>query len=422
MSADLLRDNLGCGPSHAGNDGIGSGEALLTLNAGSSSIKYGLFDVKGLRQRASGLVDAIGGASRFRAKDCEGAGAGREWNEAVDAPTHVRALKAIIEWIERDMAGSVIVAIGHRVVHGGMLFERPVLIDPGVVEQLRSLVPLAPLHQPHNLAGIEAAREAFGDVPQVACFDTAFHRTHPFLSDCFALPRELFYQGVRRYGFHGLSYEYVAQYLRTHYRHHAAGRVLVAHLGNGASMCAMRDGRSIASTMGFSVLDGLPMGTRCGQLDPGVLLYLMQQGIDAKEISSMLYERSGLLGLSGGLSNDMRVLLASDRPEAAEAIGYFVSRIRREVGGLAAALEGLDAIVFTGGIGENAAPIRERVVAGMAWIGVEIDEVRNARNETVISSSLSRVLALRVATDEEGMIVRHTLHTAHLAVASGETV
>jgi acetate kinase len=201
--------------------------------------------------------------------------------------------------------------------------------------------------------------------------------------------------------------------LREHYPHHARGRVLVAHLGNGASMCAMRDGRSIASTMGFSVLDGLPMGTRCGQLDPGVLLYLMQQGMDAAAISKMLYERSGLLGLSGGVSNDMRELLASDRPEAAEAVAYFVSRIRREVGGLAAALEGLDAIVFTGGIGENAAPIRERVLAGMAWIGVDVDETRNSRNEIVISSNLSRVLALRVPTDEEGMIARHTLHVAH---------
>jgi acetate kinase len=391
---------------------------LLTLNAGSSSIKFAIYDAHSMQRRATGMVEAIGGESRFKAKS--GAETIRKWDEAIRAPKHVDALHAIIEWIARDMDGSVITAIGHRVVHGGMLFDQPVLINAEVVEQLRSLVPLAPLHQPHNLAGIDAAREAFGDVPQVACFDTAFHRAHPFLNDCFALPRELFYQGVRRYGFHGLSYEYIADYLRTQYPHHARGRVLVAHLGNGASMCAMRDGRSIASTMGFSVLDGLPMGTRCGQLDPGVVLYLMQQGMTAQEISTMLYERSGLLGLSGGVSNDMRVLLASDRPEAAEAIAYFVSRIRREVGGLAAALEGLDAIVFTGGIGENAAPIRERVLAGMAWIGVEIDETRNAHNETVISSNLSRVLALRVPTDEEGMIARHTLHTSRAAAALGE--
>jgi len=387
-----------------------AGAALLTLNAGSSSIKFALYDVDGLRRRATGLVEAIGGASRFKAKD-DGQ---HQWDASIDAPNHVDALQAIIEWIAREMAGAVISAIGHRVVHGGMLFDRPVLLTDEVIDQLRSLVPLAPLHQPHNLAGIDAAREAFGEVPQVACFDTAFHRAHPFLNDCFALPRELFYQGVRRYGFHGLSYEYIADYLRVHYPHHARGRVLVAHLGNGASMCAMRDGRSIASTMGFSALDGLPMGTRCGQVDPGVLLYLMQQGMDAQEISTMLYERSGLLGLSGGVSNDMRVLLASGRPEANEAIAYFVSRIRREVGGLAAALEGLDAIVFTGGIGENAAPIRERVLAGMAWIGVEIDEARNNGNELVISSNLSRVLALRVPTDEEGMIARHTLNTARV--------
>ncbi|MBN3806789.1 acetate/propionate family kinase [Paraburkholderia sp. Ac-20336] len=397
MSAALLQDTAGA--------------ALLTLNAGSSSIKFALYDVDGLRRRATGLVEAIGGASRFKAKD-DGQ---HQWDASIDAPNHVDALQAIIEWIAREMAGAVISAIGHRVVHGGMLFDRPVLITNEVIAQLRLLVPLAPLHQPHNLAGIDAAREAFGEVPQVACFDTAFHRAHPFLNDCFALPRELFYQGVRRYGFHGLSYEYIADYLRVHYPHHARGRVLVAHLGNGASMCAMRDGRSIASTMGFSALDGLPMGTRCGQVDPGVLLYLMQQGMDAQEISTMLYECSGLLGLSGGVSNDMRVLLASGSPEANEAIAYFVSRIRREVGGLAAALEGLDAIVFTGGIGENAAPIRERVLAGMAWIGVEIDETRNRANERVISSHLSRVLALRVPTDEEGMIARHTLNTARIA-------
>jgi acetate kinase len=408
MSADLVQD---FGNAHATLDDHDGHAVLLTLNAGSSSIKFALYEAHTQRLRATGMVEAIGGAARFKAKS--GSDAIRKWDDAIHAPKHVDALHAIIEWIARDMDGSVITAIGHRVVHGGMLFDQPVLISADVVEQLRSLVPLAPLHQPHNLAGIEAAREAFGEVPQVACFDTAFHRSHPFLNDCFALPRELFQQGVRRYGFHGLSYEYIAQYLREHYPHHARGRVLVAHLGNGASMCAMRDGRSIASTMGFSVLDGLPMGTRCGQLDPGVLLYLMQQGMDAAAISKMLYERSGLLGLSGGVSNDMRELLASDRPEAAEAVAYFVSRIRREVGGLAAALEGLDAIVFTGGIGENAAPVRERVLAGMAWIGVEVDETRNSRNEIVISSNLSRVLALRVPTDEEGMIARHTLHVAH---------
>ena len=241
MTTDLIQDIAGCGTTQPGDADTDVGAGLLTLNAGSSSIKFALYDVRSLRRRAAGLIDAIDGASRFRARDC--IAPGKEWDETVHAPDHVHALKSIIEWIERDMHGLVVVAIGHRVVHGGMRFERPVLIDPDVVEQLRALVPLAPLHQPHNLAGIEAAHEAFGDVPQVACFDTAFHRAHPFLSDCFALPRELYDAGVRRYGFHGLSYEYVAQYLHAHYPHHAAGRVLVAHLGNGASMCAMRDGR-----------------------------------------------------------------------------------------------------------------------------------------------------------------------------------
>jgi acetate kinase len=387
-------------------------QALLVLNAGSSSIKFALFEAAGLHKQLSGQVEAIGGAARFRARILGDGEQEREWNETVEASDHRLAIRAIIHWLAQHAADSRIVAVGHRVVHGGAQFEQPVVVTDAVMAQLQTLVPLAPLHQPHNLAGIAAARETFGAVPQVACFDTAFHRAHPFVNDCFALPRAYYDKGVRRYGFHGISYEYIVNYLRKHFPHHVAGRVIVAHLGNGASMCAIQDGRSIASTMGFSALDGLPMGTRCGQLDPGVLLYLMsQEGMDAAAISSLLYERSGLLGMSG-LSNDMRVLEAAGTPEAREAIDYFVFRIRREMGGLAAAMEGLDAVVFTGGIGENAAPIRARVLNGMRWLGIELDESRNQDNRTVLSSVHSRVLALRIATDEEAMIARHTLSLA----------
>ncbi|MCA0405010.1 MAG: acetate kinase, partial [Proteobacteria bacterium] len=256
-------------------------------------------------------------------------------------------------------------------------------------------------------AGIRACRAVFGDVPQVACFDTAFHRAHPKVSDTFALPRSLYDEGVRRYGFHGLSYEYVSGRLAEIAPFHARGRVVICHLGSGASLCATRGGLSVASTMGFSALDGLPMGTRPGQLDPGVLLYLMsEKGMDAKAISDLLYKKSGLLGLSG-VSNDMRDLLASDRPEAREAVEYFVSRVRREIGAMAAALEGVDAIVFTGGIGENAAPIREMVLSGMAWIGVELDTARNQTGDLVISSDRSRVRVFVIRTDEEKMIATH---------------
>jgi acetate kinase len=326
---------------------------------------------------------------------------------------HAQALAWLVAWLDRHSTGHRIVAVGHRVVHGGLHHHEPIVVDDAAVERLRTLCPLAPLHQPHNLAGIDAARAAFGAVPQVACFDTAFHRAQPFVADCFALPRELYHEGVRRYGFHGLSYESITHHLQRSFPLHAAGRVIVAHLGSGASMCAMREGRSIASTMGFSALDGLPMGTRCGQVDPGVVLYLMEhKGLDAAAITDVLYRRSGLLGLSGGLSNDMRTLEASKAPEAGEAIDYFVFRIRREMGGLAASLEGLDAVVFTGGIGENSVLVRSRVLSGMEWLGIEIDEARNRAGETIVSSPRSRVLALVLRSDEEGTIARHTARLA----------
>jgi len=391
-----------------------SGACLLTLNAGSSSIKFALFDAEGPRLRIVGQIEGLGADAAFHARSADHAiDEHYAWSAGNGPVNHGDALTWIIAWLAQHVPGLDVVAVGHRVVHGGLAYSAPVLVDDAVVARLHELEPLAPLHQPHNLAGIAAARAAFGTVPQVACFDTAFHRDHPFVNDCFALPRELYDAGVRRYGFHGLSYEYVAGRLRELFPMHVAGRVLVAHLGNGASMCAMRDGRSIASTMGFSALDGLPMGTRCGQLDPGVLLYLMQhEGMSADEIADLLYKRSGLKGLSGGLSHDMRALEAAATVAAGEAIDYFVFRIKREIGGLAAALEGLDAIVFTGGIGENSAHIRSRVLQGMAWLGIELDEARNRDGETVISSSRSRVLCLRIPTDEEGMIARHTLEIA----------
>jgi acetate kinase len=305
------------------------------------------------------------------------------------------------------MAGTTVVAVGHRVVHGGIWFDSPVVVTPEIMSKLRELEPLAPLHQPHNLAGIEAAQVAFRDAVHVACFDTAFHCHQPFVKDCFALPRRYYEQGVRRYGFHGLSYEYIAHHLETEFPLQAVGRVVVAHLGNGASMCAMLNRHSIASTMGFSALDGLPMGTRCGQLDPGVLLYFLQQGMTERQITDLLYKESGLKGISG-ISNDMRALEQSDALEAKQAIDYFVYRIKRELGALTAALEGLDAVVFTGGIGEHSANVRASVLSGMAWLGVEMDEEANRRHDTIISTRRSRVLCLRVPTDEETMIAQHT--------------
>jgi acetate kinase len=292
------------------------------------------------------------------------------------------------------------------------------VIDDQLIEGLRELTPLAPLHQPHNLEGVVAARIAFPDAPQVACFDTAFHRGHPFVTDAFAIPRHFYHEGVRRYGFHGLSYEFVTGCLRQIAPREAAGKVIIAHLGNGASLCAVRDGLSIASTMGFTAVDGLPMGTRCGQIDPGVLLYLMaEKGMGVEELTHLLYHQSGLKGLSG-LTSDMRDLQASDRPEARETIDYFVLRTCRKMGSLAAALEGLDAVVFTGGIGENSAAIRKGVLDRLRWLGVEVDDAANERGDTVISTPGCRARAFVIKTDEERMIARHTLEVAGLSQQS----
>ncbi len=375
--------------------------AVLTLNAGSSSLKVALYPATGERPLATGIVDRIGPDGVLRLKDAAGGDIARPG----DLSSHAGALQSVLDSLRAAFPGLSLAAIGHRVVHGGARHAAPVRIDAAILAELEALAPFAPLHQPHNLAGIHAAMAAFPGVPQVACFDTAFHRNHPWVNDTFALPREMYERGVRRYGFHGLSYDYIAGELARIAPGLAAGRVVVAHLGNGASACAIQNGRSVASTMGFSALDGLPMGTRCGQLDPGVMLWMMDQGMSAPEISDLLYNRSGLLGLSG-ISNDMRALEASDAPEAAQAIDYFVFRLQREIGGLAASIGGIDALVFSGGIGENSALIRARVCERMGWMGIEIDHARNASNARVVSSELARTTVMVIPTDEEAVIAR----------------
>ncbi len=382
---------------------------LLTLNAGSSSVKFALYaSAAGLPLLAAGQIEGLLGAHpRFEASTAACGHSSYPLQTGAGAIDQAQAVYAILQWMQQNHPLRPVAAISHRVVHGGVDLVEPVRVDAALLDQLERLVPLAPLHQPHNLAGIRAAQTAFPGVPQVACFDTAFHRQHPFVADTFALPRAYYDAGIRRYGFHGLSYEYIARSLRQRNPALAAGRVIVAHLGNGASMCALQDGRSVASTMGFTALDGLPMGTRCGQLDPGVLLYLMtEKGMDAAAIGELLYKNSGLKGLSG-LSHDVRVLLASELPAARDALAYFVSRCRHEMGGLAVGLGGLDAVVMTGGIGENAHPIRAALFGGLEWMGIELDPAANQAGASVISSARSRVQLLVLKTDEERMLAEH---------------
>ena len=382
---------------------------ILTLNAGSSSIKFALFENGAVPvEQARGQVEGLGAKPRLIARTASGGTLSDEPLDATAITAHADALGAVLRFVEARFGDAVIAAVGHRVVHGGLRYAEPVVLDEAIIRDLASLRPLAPLHQPHNLSGIEAARLAFPQALQVACFDTAFHRKQPWVNDTFALPRRFYEEGVRRYGFHGLSYEYVTAELARLAPHHAAGRLVVAHLGNGASMCAIDGGQSVASTMGFSALDGLPMGTRCGQLDPGVLLYLMgERGLAAKEIEDLLYRRSGLLGLSG-LTHDMRELEKAGTQEAMQAIDYFVFRVRRELGAMTAILSGLDALVFCGGIGENGWRVRERILSGFQWIGIELDEARNRAGGLIISSDRSRVRVFVIATNEEAMIARHT--------------
>ncbi len=382
--------------------------AILTLNAGSSSVKFALFVAdKSVAPLFKGQVDGIGADARLKVKRPDGSTAEeRDLDEArIRDPSD--ALTAILGMIDDLAPDAHVAGVGHRIVHGGVDFDGPVVLDEDTIDALARLSPFAPLHQPHNLAGIRAAQRAFPDTPQIGCFDTAFHRSHPWVNDTFALPRELYDQGVRRFGFHGLSYEYVCEKMSEIAPFHRDGGVVVCHLGNGSSMCAIRGGHSVGSTMGFSALDGLPMGTRCGQLDPGVLLYLMNQvPMSPEEIENMLYRESGLKGLSG-LSHDMRVLLASDSHHAKQAIDYFVFRIRREIGAMAAVLGGIDGLVFTGGIGENADTIRERICDDMDWLGIELDEDRNRKNAQVSSTDRSRVRVFVIPTNEELMIAKH---------------
>ena len=376
---------------------------VLTLNAGSSSLKFAVYTSDSDQPLVTGLVDRIGTNATLKLKDKRG----------FDLPTktdglstHQEALNTVLSAIEPELDGKAIDIVGHRVVHGGLWYDAPVMVTDEVLERLTTLEPFAPLHQPHNLSGIKAAKAAFPNAPQIACFDTAFHRHHPYVNDTFAIPRAYYDKGVRRYGFHGLSYDYISGELHRIAPTIAQGRVVVAHLGNGASMCAIQDGKSVASTMGFSALDGLPMGTRCGQLDAGVVLYLMdQEGLSATDISDMLYKKSGLLGLSD-LSNDMRTLEASDSLEARQAIDYFVFRIQRELGGMAAAMGGIDGLVFCGGIGENSAFIRDRVCERTAWMGIEIDHSRNDAHARVISTEMSRTTVMVIPTNEELVIAR----------------
>jgi acetate kinase len=385
-------------------------DAIAVLNAGSSSLKFSLFaeHESTLALTARGQVEGLYTAPRFVAKDGSGKTlAEKSWAEG-SRLGHDGALDYLLGFLNAELGEQRLAGIGHRVVHGGLEYSRPVRIDAGVVSELEKYVPLAPLHQPHNLAPIRALLERAPGLPQVACFDTAFHRTQPEVAQAFALPPSITERGVRRYGFHGLSYEYIALALPAHDARAAAGKVVVLHLGNGSSMCAIANGRSVATTMGFTPLDGLPMGTRCGSLDPGVILYLLDElKMDASAIEKLLYQQSGLLGVSG-ISSDMRTLLASDDPAAKTAVDLYVYRIGRELGSLAAALGGLDAVVFTAGIGENSAPVRERVCRDASWLGVELDASANEAGGPRISGAASRVSVWAIPTDEELMIARHT--------------
>jgi acetate kinase len=387
-------------------------DAILVLNAGSSSIKFSLFadGADGLALVAGGQMAAIHTSPQFVARDATGTKVAEKRWPAQTQLGHEAALAHIVDWLKSTHGERYrLAAVGHRVVHGGAEHAAPVRVDAAMVAQLERLVPLAPLHQPHNLAPIRALLERSPALPQVACFDTAMHRSNPAVAQMFALPMALTEAGVRRYGFHGLSYEYIASVLPQFDLRAAHGRTVVLHLGNGASMCALQSGRSVASTMGFTAVDGLPMGTRSGALDPGVILYLMdERGMDARAVEKLIYQQSGLLGVSGGVSSDMRELLESDAPGAKLAVELFVYRIGRELGSLAAALGGLDAVVFTAGIGERAAPIRSRVCRQAAWLGIELDPQANAAHGPRISSASSRIPAWVIPTNEELMIARHT--------------
>lgn len=384
---------------------------VLTLNAGSSSFKFSSFtlgDDGKPALRLAGQVEGIGAHARASLRSDAGQTISENAWQGADCPqNHEQALAWIVAELDRLEPGWRPHAVGHRVVHGGTKYRAPVAVDSRVLIDLERLIPLAPLHEPANLSGIRAATKAYPGIPQIACFDTSFHQGHPWVADTFALPRAWYERGIRRYGFHGLSYEYIARSLPEFAPEIAHGKVVVAHLGNGASLCALADGKSIDSTMSFTALDGLPMGTRSGQIDPGALLYLMDEfGLSVSELTELLYYHAGLLGLSG-VSSDMRELMASDRPSAKQAIDYFVYRIVCSVSSLAGALGGIDALIFTAGIGQHSPAIRERVCQGLTWLGLELDPAANQNGGPRISRQGCRVPAWVIPTDEERMVAMH---------------
>lgn len=386
-------------------------DTILVINAGSSSVKFSVFAAasKALELKVRGQLEGLFTSPRFVARDPKGGVVDeKSWGDGVKLG-HEGALDHLRTFL-RGLAGdSRLAGVGHRVGHGGLKYGQPVRVNEEVLADLEKLIPLTPLHQPHNLRPIRLMMERMPEVPQVACFDTAFHRANPPLAQMFALPKALTEAGVRRYGFHGISYEYIASVLPEHDHRAAAGRTVVLHLGNGSSMCAMAGMKSVASTMGLTAIEGLPMGTRCGSLDPGVILFLLdQRKMDVRAIEKLLYNESGLLGVSG-ISSDVRTLLESSEPNSRLALDLYVYRIGRELGSLAAALGGLDALVFTAGIGENAVAIRERVCRDAGWLGVDLDVAANAKGGPCITTARSRVAAWVIPTNEELMIARHTM-------------
>lgn len=395
-------------------------DAILILNAGSSSLKFALFPAHAIEGTdpdqaiVTGQVDGLGAHPLMTLKsDGSKSQTPLAFEHLLLEDQHRAALEAVLNALREGHPDLKIVAAGHRIVHGGRVFSAPTRIDAQTLDALERFIPLAPLHQPHNLRGIKVLENLIPGLPQVGCFDTAFHRTQPEVAQQFAIPRALTEEGVRRYGFHGLSYDYVARKLDGVLGERASGAVIVCHLGNGSSACALRDGKSVASTMGFTALDGLMMGTRTGNIDPGVLLYLMQaKGMDAKAIETLLYKQSGLMGVSG-LSQDMRTLLASDAPQAQEAVALYSYRLVREIGSLISAAGGFDALVFTGGIGENAAPIRRAVAEGLKWAGVHLNEDHNVKNTPRIEAQWARIPVAVIPTNEEAMIARYA--RAHIA-------
>jgi len=385
---------------------------ILVANAGSSSLKFALFKKNEADQpvaEAAGQVEGIGTRPRFTVNNAAGQTLVDRAHDVDEVFHHGGAIAVIRSWLHEHYQGAKLLAVGHRVVHGGQHFSEPILVNAKVLTELEALVPLAPLHLPQCIALIRAVQDVMPTLPQIACFDTAFHVTQPAIAQAFALPRHLTAEGIRRYGFHGLSYEYIASALPALSPELSSARVIVAHLGSGASMCALRDGRSVATTMSFTPLDGLVMGTRCGNLDPGVLLYLMDRhGMNPRALEKLLYHESGLLGVSG-ISSDMRTLLASDDPSAKQAVELFVYRIGRELGSLTAALGGLDALVFTGGIGERSAVIRAQICRRAAWLGLELDAAANERHGPCLSTPASKVTVWMLPTNEDLIIARHVL-------------